>query len=241
MTRAIILAAGHGHQATETDSRGDVLCLAEFEGMSLLGRHLDMLFRNGVAAADLVVGYQARQVIDHVATLESRPDVAFHYNPRYEQNSVLNLWAARDTLVSGDAVLLIDGQLLCHPGILKRFMESDAENGFVLDRGVNVPDGAMRLALHDGRIVEFSRELPAGLEHDEVAAPLGLYRFGSNIAASIDAECARCESEGLADAPYEAVLRKLLHSCPLAFGFEDVSGLPWKRIENMADVDNFQG
>ena len=72
MTRAIILAAGHGNQAAKTDSRGDVLCLAEFEGMSLLARHLDLLFRSGVAFADLVVGYQARQVIDHVATLESR-------------------------------------------------------------------------------------------------------------------------------------------------------------------------
>jgi len=240
MNRAIILAAGHDDQAVETNNRGEVLCLAEFEGMSLLARHLDLLFRSGVASADLVVGYQARQVIDHVATLDSRPEVAFHYNPRYEQSSVLNLWAARETLLSGDAVLLIDAQLLCHPGILKRFVESNVENGFVLDREMKVEDGAMRVALHDGRMVEFSRDLPTGLEYDEVAAPLGLYRFGPNIAVSVEAECDRCESEGLADAPYEAVLRKLLHSCPLAFGFEDVSGLPWKRIEGLNDVRGFQ-
>jgi choline kinase len=85
-------------------------------GRSLLARHLDLLHRFGVRQADLVVGFEADRIIEHVATLASRPDVALHFNPRYEQGSVLSLWAAADTLRSGEPVLVMDADVLYHPG-----------------------------------------------------------------------------------------------------------------------------
>jgi choline kinase len=106
----------------------------EFGGRSLLARHLDLLFRFGVHTADLVVGFEANRIIDHVATLNSRPDVAYHFNPRYESGSVLSLWAAEETLLSGDNVLLMDADVLYHPLILQKLVESPAENCFLLDR-----------------------------------------------------------------------------------------------------------
>ena len=81
---AIILAAGRGSRLAEHNPAGHPKCLMEFGGRSLLARHLDILYQQGIRQADLVVGYEADRIIDHVGTLASRPDVAFHFNPRYE-------------------------------------------------------------------------------------------------------------------------------------------------------------
>ena len=85
-------------------------------------------------------------------------------------------------------------------------------------------------------MVDFRKVLPAGLDYDELGESVGFFRFGARAADCINDECARFESEGLADAPHEEVLRNLLLSCPLAFGFEDVTGLPWIEIDFPEDV-----
>ena len=131
---AIILAAGRGSRLAEHNPEGRPKCLMEFGGRSLLDRHLDILNQLRVRKLDLVIGYEADQIIDHVGTLFFRPDVAFQYNPRYEQGSVLSLLAARDALESGEPVVVMDADVLYHPGILQALLDSDSENCYLLDR-----------------------------------------------------------------------------------------------------------
>ena len=71
---AIILAAGRGSRLAEHNPEGLPKCLMEFGGRSLLARHLDLLFQFGIRSVDLVIGYEADRIIEHVATLSSRPD-----------------------------------------------------------------------------------------------------------------------------------------------------------------------
>lgn len=234
---AIILAAGRGSRLAEHNPDGLPKCLLEFGGHSLLALHLDLLYRFGVRAVDLVVGYEARHIIDHVGTLSSRPDVAFHFNPRFELGSVLSLRAAEETLESGGDVLVMDADVLYHPAILQRLIESPIENCFLLDGDFEPGDEPVKIALHDGRMVDFRKLLPAGLEYDAVGESVGFFRFGAKAAACISDECKRFETEGLADAPHEEALRNVLLSCPLAFGYEDISGLPWIEIDFPEDVE----
>ena len=125
---AIILAAGRGSRLAEHNPDGRPKCLKEFGGRSLIDRHLQNLNRLGLRQLDLVIGYQADQIIDHVGTLMFRPDVAFQYNPRYEQGSVLSLLASRDALQSGDPVIVMDADVLYHPAILQTLLASEVEN-----------------------------------------------------------------------------------------------------------------
>ncbi|MEE4216649.1 MAG: phosphocholine cytidylyltransferase family protein [Xanthomonadales bacterium] len=233
---AIILAAGRGSRLAEHNPQGLPKCLMEFGGRSLLARHLDLLYRFGVGTVDLVVGYEAGRIIDHVATLDSRPDVAYHFNPRFELGSVLSLWAAEETLLAGDEVLVMDADVLYHPEILRRLIDSPVENCFLLDRHFEPNDEAVKIALHDGRMVDFRKTLPQGLEYDNVGESVGFFKFGKKAAECINNECARFEVEGLADTPHEEAVRNALLSCPLAFGYEDVSGLPWIEIDFPEDV-----
>ena len=72
---AIILAAGRGNRLVDFNPDGRPKCLLEFGGRSLLARQLDVLFQLGIRQATLVVGYEADQIIEHVGTLSSRPEV----------------------------------------------------------------------------------------------------------------------------------------------------------------------
>jgi choline kinase len=233
---AIILAAGRGSRLAEHNPDGHPKCLMEFGGRSLLARHLDLLYRFGVQSADLVVGFEADRIIEHVATLNSRPDVAYHFNPRYEQGSVLSLWAASDTLCAGSPVLVMDADVLYHPGILQRLVETRVENCYLMDRDFVPGDEPVKIAVQDGVMVEFRKRLENGLQYDTLGESVGFFRFGADCAAAIAGRCARYDAEGLADSPHEEALRDELLARPADFGYEDVSGLPWIEIDFPEDV-----
>ncbi len=120
--------------------------------------------------------------------------------------------------------------------ILQRLLESPIENCFLLDRDFAPGDEAVKIALHDGRIVDFRKALPEGLEYDSLGESVGFFKFGARAAECINGECVRFEAEGLPDAPHEEALRNALLTCPLAFGYEDISGLPWIEIDFPEDV-----
>ncbi|MFC1688920.1 NTP transferase domain-containing protein [Pseudomonadota bacterium] len=233
---AIILAAGRGSRLAEHNPEGRPKCLMEFGGRSLLHRHLDVLNQLGVRQLDLVVGYEADQIIDHVGTLFSRPDVAFQYNPRYELGSVLSLLAARDTLESGEPVVVMDADVLYHPGILQTLLDSDSENCYLMDQEFVPGDEPVKIAVRDGVMVEFRKQLADGLRYDTIGESIGFFRFGPDCAALIAAECAGFESDGLGDAPHEEALRNVLLRQPGDFAYEDVSGMPWIEIDFPEDV-----
>ena len=234
---AILLAAGRGDHFAGPGRDDRPVCLLEFGGRSLLARHLDEMVQNGIGKADLVLGYEARQVIDHIATLSSRPDVAFHFNPRFELGSVLDLLAAAESLRSVDSTLVMDASALYHPDALQRLVESPQENCLLFD-GSREPSGAsIGIALHEGRVVDFGRRLGDVPGSDALGVMPGLFRIGSMAATCIADECERFEREGLADSSYEEALRAVLRSCPLAFGIEDISGLPWSALDNEDDLE----
>jgi choline kinase len=238
---AIILAAGRGSRLAQYNPEGQIngrpKCLMEFGGRSLLARHLDLLYRFGVARADLVVGYEADRIVEHAATLTSRPDIALHFNPRYEQGSVISLWAAAETLRAGEPVLVMDADVLCHPQILQRLVATPIENCYLLDRDFTPGEEPVKIAIRDGVMVEFRKRLAAGLQYDMLGESVGFFRFGPACAARIADTCGRYEAEGLGDAPHEEALRDVLLAQPDDFGYEDVSGLPWIEIDFPEDVE----
>ena len=233
---AIILAAGHGSRLAEHNPQGNPKCLLQFGGRSLLERHLDLLHQFGIRQAHLVIGYEADRVIEHVGRLHIRPDVAFHFNPRYQQGSVISLWAARETLQSGADILLMDADVLYHPSILARLVQSPHDNCFLLDRNFIGGEEPVKIALRDGIMVEFRKKLDNGLHYDQIGESVGFFRFAPGCAGRIAEECGRFDREGLADAPHEEALRNVVLEQPASFAFEDVSGLPWIEIDFPEDV-----
>jgi len=233
---AIILAAGRGRRLAAHNRNGQPKCLMEFGGRSLLQRHLDLLYRLGIRQVDLVVGYEADRIIEHVGTLSSRPDVAFHFNPRYLLGSVISLWSARETLSGGEDIVLMDADVLYHPQILQRLVRSSQRNCFLLDRDFMPGEEPVKIGVRDGLMVEFRKQLDLAQDYQQVGESVGFFRLGPEYATRLAAECGRFEAEGLGDAPHEEALRNVLLEAPSAFGFEDVTGLPWIEIDFAQDV-----
>jgi choline kinase len=233
---AIILAAGRGNRLAEHNPEGHPKCLMPFGGRTLLARHLELLAQFGVHRADLVLGFEADRIIDHIGTLALRPDVAFHINPRFERGSVLSLWAAEDTLRSGAPILVMDADVLYHPLILQRLTTTSLENCYLFDRNFEQGDEPVKIALRGGQMVEFRKQLADGLAYDTIGESVGFFRFGAQQAEAIANECGRFDREGLGDAPHEEALRNVLLRQPEQYGLEDITGLPWIEIDFPEDV-----
>jgi len=232
----IILAAGRGSRLADHNPEGCPKCLLELGGRSLLERHLDLLHVLGIRQVDLVIGYEADQIVEHVAQLHSRPQVAYHFNPRFLQGSVISLLAARETLVQGGDTLVMDADVLYHPDILKRLVETHRSNCFLLDRDFVPGDEPVKIAVRNGQMVEFRKKLGADLMYDFLGESVGFFRFSAHMSRQLAEECSRFEAEGLADAPHEEAIRNLLLREPDSFHFEDISGLPWLEIDFPEDV-----
>lgn len=234
---AIILAAGRGNHLADFNPDGRPKSLLEFGGKSLLARQLDNLFRLGIRQVTLVVGYEADMILEHVATLDSRPEVAYVYNPAYASGSVLSLLAAQDVLRDDEPVLVLAADVLFHPRILQILVESVHQNCYLIDRDFVPADEPVKIALNDGRMVEFRKQLKDGLEYDTLGGSVGYFKFGGAMAKIIADTCAAYHSDGLLDAPYEEALRDVLLKHPDQFGCEDVSGLPWLEVNFPEDIE----
>ena len=235
--QAIILAAGRGNRLTQFNPDGRPKCLLEFDGKTLLARQLDLLFQFGITQVTLVVGYEADLIIDHVGTLASRPEVAFVYNPAYTQGSVLSLLAAQEAMSRADSVLVLDADVLFHPQIMRRLVESGHTNCYLVDRDFTPGDEPVKIAIHQGQMVEFRKALAQGLEYDTLGESVGFFKFGREMAKIVSQTCAAYKSDGLLDAPHEEALRDVLLAQPMEFACEDVTGLPWLEIDFPEDVE----
>ncbi len=236
--RAIILAAGVGKRLGSAHTGPK--CLLEFGGRSLLERHLDALSAAGVDDVTLVLGHEA-DTIRRALPAAAAGRVLCHYNPLYTLGSMLSLWSARQTLLSGDDVLVMDADVLYDPAIVQRLARSAAPNCFLLDRDFLPGDEPVKICLQGERIVEFRKQIAAGLTYNRVGESVGFFRFdagtATRLARIVDRHAAR---EGR-ELPHEEALRELALSGEADIAVEDVTGLAWIEIDFPEDITRAAG
>jgi choline kinase len=135
----------------------------------------------------------------------------------------------------------MDADVLYHPGILQRLVETKKENCFLLDQDFCPGDEPVKIAVRGGLMVEFRKQLASDYCCELLGESVGFFRFGGSCAATIAEECARFDSEGMGDSPHEEVLRNVLLADPGSFAYEDVTGLPWIEIDYPEDVERASG
>ena len=98
--KAIILAAGIGKRLGKI-SGGRPKCLLEFDGISLLHRHIAVLTELGISEILVVTGFCEDEIIAELGKLTVNTIVKTEFNPDYESGSVVSLWTARACLEAG--------------------------------------------------------------------------------------------------------------------------------------------
>ncbi len=156
MLGAIILAAGRGSRLNG-NADDQPKCLMRLGGISILERQIQALRGAGVDQIGVVVGCQA----DRVRRLIGG---GVHYveNARFAQtNSLYSLWLARPLLLDGFVVLNCD--VLFHPQLLTDLLTARCDAaGLVAYRhdGDALGEEEMKVKVRQGRIVEFSKQMP---------------------------------------------------------------------------------
>jgi 2-aminoethylphosphonate-pyruvate transaminase len=228
--KAVILAAGVGNRLGET-GEGRPKCLLEIGGKTLVQRMLERLTSSGVSPVVIVVGFQKEQIQEHVRSQFPSAQVQFVANKDFRRGSIVSLWSARDHL--DDDFLLMDADVLFHPEILSRLVQTRHANTFLIDRKFADDGEAMIAAARDGRMVAFERGLAAPC--DFCGESVGFFGIAKTTVPALLQAIRPYIDRGELDAHYEFALRDLLAVLP--FGYEDISGLPWTEIDFPEDVD----
>ena len=234
---AIILAAGVGRRLGVTGPGGapKPKILLDFDGRSLLVRHLDLLLAAGVANVTIVVGHGADSVRAALAVWGTGLPVATIENQDYTQGSVVSLWTARGVLRGAQSILLMDADVLYDRRLLERLVRSVHQDCLLLDRNIEPGDEPVKLCVRDGNIVDF-RKIPTE-PHDWHGESVGFFRFSPATAAELAGRVEDYVLSGRRSQEYEEPIRDMIQaSAPQRFAFEDISTLPWTEIDFPEDV-----
>ncbi len=236
---AIILAAGVGRRLGDSSDNAPK-CLLEFNGISLLQRHLSILNRYNISNIIVVTGYQADMIKSESDCSESEHITNAIYNPDFEKGSLISLLIGLEGLTSNESFLLMDADVLYDHKIIHRLMKTKIGNCFLLDKNFVPGDEPVKLCVRDGHLVDFHKQIDNDLAFDFQGESVGFFRFTAETANKLKKQIMSYLAINNDDAPYEEIIRDLLFENPDSFGFEDVTGLKWIEIDFPEDTDRAQ-
>lgn len=233
--RAIIMAAGMG-QRLRTVCPYKPKCLLEFDGKTLLRRHLEVLQQYPIEEVVIATGYRADLVEEEVVFADAKVRVATQFNPHYAKGSIVTLWALREHLKKPGDVLLMDADMLYDCRLLERLLASRYENCLMLDRSSGADEEPVKLCVCDGVPVELSKQIDDRSAYDCCGELVGMVRLSESVAQRLLSVVERCVNTRRRREDYEEALRELVR-CGVDFGYEDCTGLPWIEIDFPEDVE----
>ena len=232
--RAVMLAAGIGQRLFGGEGVGSK-ALLDFEGATLLERHIEILASRGIDQLDLVVGHRADALADEIERIGAGSFVRAILNPDYRRGSLLSLWAARASLGHPDGVLVMDADVLYHPALIDRLIGSPHASCLLLDRDFEPGEEPVKVGIRAGDVVEFRKQIN-GVALDLVGEWPGFLKLSPTTAGALLEVAAGLIAADQLDAPMEEAVRGLILRQPARVGWADITGLPWIEIDFAADV-----
>jgi choline kinase len=234
--KAFMLAAGVGRRLYGNQHDEAPKVLLSFEGESLLRRHICFLKEFGVDELVMVLGYRKDEILAEAAAAGAGDYVRGIFNPRFREGPILSLWTGCELLRSGEPILFMDSDVLYSPPLLGRLIEDASENCFVFDRRIDPEEDPVSLCIRDGAPVDFGKGVEG--QFDAVGEWPGFLKMSAHVAARVADEAEAFVAADQLDVAYEDAMRAVLKSEPPgAFGFVDISDVPWIEIDFQSDLD----
>jgi choline kinase len=201
---AIILAAGISSRLrplTDTIPK----CLLAVGGRTLLERTLSTLGTHAFERILIVTGYKEELIRDSVPRLSAGAPVEFVRNARYEETSnAYSLWLAL-ARSAGAPTVVLDADILFHPEILTRVLETRRPNVIALRESSTTGEEEVKIEQDaSGRILRIGKEIPPERAAGE---SIGIERFSSPSGARLLEVLARRKGR---NEFYEASFQELL-------------------------------
>ena len=237
--QAIMLAAGVGSRLFGDTDTQPPKCLLEFDGKTLLRRHIEILYNMGIEGLTLVLGYRKDEILaeaDQVQRDIGANDFVHHViNPDYRLGTVVSMHTAKSVLIGGSDVLMMDADVLYTQTLIKRLLESPHPNCLLVDRELDPGDEPVKVCIENETIVNFGKLLPRNYE--SMGEWPGFMKLSPRIASRMVEACAAIIDAGRPEQPCEDAIYDVLMAEPGVFGFEDVTGEPWIEIDFPEDLE----
>lgn len=225
--RAVILVAGRGTRLRATTEMPK--CLLAPGGVALIDRYITQLDSFGVPAT-VVVGFRGDAVSKRLSELAPRHAHAVVTNPDYELGSIVSLARALD-VVEGD-ILLMDGDVLFHPDLLRRIVRAPHANSLLVDVGTEFTGEEYMAGIDAARVTELRRAPVPG--HEACGEWVGFARLNAASVAALRAAIATRIAAGETAGGYEDALASILGVSDLRCVATE--GLPWIEIDFPEDA-----
>lgn len=172
--KAVILAAGIASRLRPlTDDTPK--CLLKVGEKNILELTIDNIIANDINEVIIVTGYLEEQIRNFVSNKYPDLNVTYIYNEVYgSTNNIYSLWLTKESL-SGDAMLLMDSDIIFDKEIITRLLASEYESCLALKRH-DVQDEEIKVkAGENGRVLEIGKEVKL---EDAIGESIGIEKFG---------------------------------------------------------------
>jgi len=236
--QAVMLAAGRGTRLAEDGPALPPKCLMQFDGKSLLERHLEVLSQFGIDRLKLVVGYRSDEIFAELDRLGVGDRVMPIKNPDFHRGSGVSLWHAKKVLRQGEPVLFMDADVLYHPDLIARLLIATGKTVVPYDPSFEAGEEPVKICIEAGRVVEFSKILPDTLSYETIGEWPGFMVIGGDAGPAIAKGLQQRIDAGHLDFPYEDAMRQVLLEAPAdGLALVDVADIPWIEIDFPEDVE----
>jgi len=167
--RGIILAAGRGRRL-EPVFPNKPKCLIQFGGKSLIQHQISALLKNGVKEVVVVVGYENRQIREHLRNMPC----TIHYieNPVFDStNTIYSLWLCREFFDT--EFIYFNADVLFDYRIVQRLCAKKAGSSLACVPG-RCGQEEVKVIVAGNKIVEIGKHMPAERCYGEF---IGIARF----------------------------------------------------------------
>lgn len=130
-------------------------CMLPVNGDRLIDRMLRQLNRLNLSRIVIVVGYEARNLINHIQANFADLDIVFVENPIYDKtNNIYSLWLAREYMAQ-EETLLLESDLIFEDRVLDIAVTSPWPNVALVAKYQTWMDGTMVRIDEDCKIINF--------------------------------------------------------------------------------------
>ncbi len=151
-------------------------------------------------------------------------------NDQYERGSITSFWTAR--VEFDNDVIIMDADVLYHPTILRRLVESPIKNALLMDETVQQKTEECMVAVREERVISLSKTLPGN--YDCAGEGVGFLKVCREDLSDLVESVQSFIESGEMDMEYEDALQNFFRK--VFVGCERIGGLPWIEIDFPEDV-----
>ena len=231
---AVILAAGHALRLrglSDEQPKG----LLEIEERSLLDYSLDNLVSRGVTSITIVTGHCDGMIQRSLGSQYRGAQIEYVFNPDHESTgSVVSLLVGADH-VRGSRVLVVESDLLYHPGFVDAAINAPESTMLVADQSGS-GDEVYICANEDGYLDYLGKAATPRQRQESLGEYAGLALVSDQLLFAYCSAARKLKDDGLAGGHYEELLFELSRS-GFPMRVSHCRSLPWTEVDTQEDFE----